>query len=288
MTNSGNDGVLRAMTDDGAFRVMVARTTETARAVVEAQQVDGFAAHQLGEAVTAAVLVRETMAPGQRVQVILGDGAGSLVVGDAWPEGRTRGLAQVKDRALGIDLDVGGNLRVERALPRGGSHSGVVEAPRNGGLDGALATYFARSEQVETFLAVACVTDLSGSDSVRAAFGYVIQLLPELTEPPLQTMRARLAQFGDLSTWLRAQGDDPQQILDALLAGCAYTPLAASPLMFACHCSRERAIGAAAALGADDLRQLIAKAETLRIHCDYCRELYEVGPSDFAQILHGA
>ncbi len=288
MTNSGNDGVLRAMTDDGAFRVMVARTTETARAVVEAQQVDGFAAHQLGEAVTAAGLVRETMAPGQRVQVILGDGAGSLVVGDAWPEGRTRGLAQVKDRARGNDHAVGANWRVARALPRGGSHSGVVEAPRNGGLDGALATYFARSEQVETFLAVACVTDLSGSDSVRAAFGYVIQLLPELTEPPLQSMRTRLAEFGDLSTWLRSRGDDPQQILDALLVGCAYTPLATSPVMFGCHCSRERAIGAAAALGADDLRQLIAKAETLRIHCDYCRELYEVGPSDFVQILHGA
>ena len=38
-------------------------------------------------------------------------------------------------------------------------------------------------------------------------------------------------------------------------------------------------------LGKDDLRGLIHKGETLRIHCDYCRELYEVGPADFEQIL---
>lgn len=273
------------MTDDGAFRVMVARTTDTVRGVVAAQEVDGFAALQLGEALTAAVLVRETMAPGHRVQVILSDAADNLVVGDAWPEGHTRGLAQVKDRALGVDLDRGSSLRVERALPRGGSHRGVVAAPGQRGIDGALAAYFHQSEQVETFLAVACLVDPSGDDAVRAAFGYVVQLLPELTEPPLKGMRERLARFGALHAWLRTQGDDPQRVLDALLATCKYTPLATSPVTFTCHCDRLRALGAAAALGADDLRQLIAKDETLRIHCDYCRTLYEIGPADFAQLL---
>ena len=75
------DTVLRAMTDDGAFRVMVARTTDTVRAIVAAQQVDGFAANQLGDLVTAAVLVRETMSPPNRVQVLLRCGRDSLGVG---------------------------------------------------------------------------------------------------------------------------------------------------------------------------------------------------------------
>lgn len=280
-----SDCVLRAMTDDGAFRVMVARTSGTVRDVVEAQRVDGFAAHQLGELVTASVLVRETMSPPNRVQVVLTDEADNLIVGDAWPEGHTRGLAQVTDRTLGVDLDRGGSLRVERALPRGASHRGVVQAPREGGMDAALASYFMQSEQIDTFVAVACATD-SASGDMTAAAGYVVQLLPELTESPLAGMRARLQAFGSLQTWLRRQGDDPQSVLDALLATCAYTPLARSPVLYRCHCSRDRALGAAAALGADDLRELIAKAETLRIHCDYCRRLYELGSDDFERILH--
>ncbi|MEZ5967408.1 MAG: Hsp33 family molecular chaperone HslO [Planctomycetota bacterium] len=283
---TASDCVLRAMTDDGAFRVMVARTTDTARSAVEAQRVEGFAAHQLGELITASVLVRETMSPPNRVQVVLADDADNLIVGDAWPEGHTRGLAQVKDRALGVDLDLGGSLRVERALPRGSSHRGVVQAPREGGLDAALTSYFTQSEQIATFVALACVTD-PGSGDLAAAGGYVVQLLPELTEPPLAAMRSRLQEFGGLQTWLRRHGDDPQVVLDALLATCTYTPLAHSPVAYRCHCTRTRAVGAAAALGRDDLRNLAAQGETLRIHCDYCRTLYELGPGDFLRILDG-
>jgi molecular chaperone Hsp33 len=277
------DTVLRAMTDDGAFRVMVARTTDTVRAIVAAQQVDGFAASQLGDLVTAAVLVRETMSPPNRVQVLLRDGRDSLVVGDAWPEGRTRGLAMVKDRVLGIDLEADGQLQVERQLPRGASHRGVVEARI--GIDGALASYFQHSEQVASFVGLATVIDPDDTTQVRSAAGYVVQLLPEVTEPPLAAMRTRLDSFGSLERWLRAEGDAPQSILAALLGNEPFTPLADTPVQFACHCSRARAIGAAAALGKDDLRGLIHKGETLRIHCDYCRELYEVGPADFEQIL---
>lgn len=284
-TSPSADSVLRAMTDDGAFRVIVARTTDTVRGIVAAQQVDGFAAQQLGDSVTASVLVRETMSPPNRVQVVLRDARGSLVVGDAWPEGRTRGLAMVKDRVLGVDLEDAGQLQVERQLPRGSSHRGVVEASTTTGIDGALAVYFRQSEQVASFVALATLVDPDDTTQVLASAGFVVQLLPELTDPPLAAMRTRLDTFGTLSRWLQGHGDAPQHVLDALLTGATYTPLADSPVNFTCHCSRARALGAAAALGKDDLRDLIDKGETLRVHCDYCRTLYEVGPADFAQIL---
>ena len=47
------DRVQRAMTDDGAFRVMTARTTETVREVLQAQGVKGQLGRALGELVTA-------------------------------------------------------------------------------------------------------------------------------------------------------------------------------------------------------------------------------------------
>ena len=90
----GADSVLRAMTNDGAFRVITARTTHTVKQTLEAQGAVGDTARHLGELITGTILVRETMAPNHRVQGLYktADRAGQLVA-DTYPDGDTRGLA---------------------------------------------------------------------------------------------------------------------------------------------------------------------------------------------------
>src|SRR5688500_245017 len=58
-----SDTVLRAITDDGAFRVITARTTDTVRGAVDVQGATGSTARAFGELLTGAILYRETMAP---------------------------------------------------------------------------------------------------------------------------------------------------------------------------------------------------------------------------------
>lgn len=279
---SNGDRVIRAMTDDGAFRVMTIRSTDTVRDAAEAQRVRGTPAAQLAELMTAAVLVRETMAPPNRVQVVLRDRHGNQIVGDAFPEGRTRGLVRVEDDALGVMTAEGGYLRVERSLPARAPHQGVIELEPEGGIDKALMAYFRDSEQVATMTAVHCVLD---DGDVRAAGGYVVQLLPEVTEPPLESMRRRLRAFQELGAELAAQDADPQWLLETLLAGCEFTRLAESPVLFACQCGADKAVGATAALGEAQLRDILAKGEPVRVHCDYCRTAYEVGLDEIRRML---
>ena len=276
------DRVLRAMTDDGSFRVIVLRSTETVRAAVAAQEAQRIAALQLGELITGAVLVRETMAPGQRVQVLLRDGAGNLITGDAFPGGGTRGLVQVEDALLGIRSDEGGTLQVLRSLPGRAPHQGVLDVEPYGGIGDGLCSYFARSEQIETFVAVRCV--LGDDGAVAAAGGYVVQLLPEVTAPPLAAMRERLRAFGDLGARLTAS-DDPRGLLHALLEGTDHTELGDSPVVFACGCGAEKALSAVAALGEQELQEALGRGEVLRVRCDYCRTVYEVGPEEYRAIL---
>src|SRR5262245_32730825 len=90
------DRVLRAMTNDGGFRVITAKTTQTVRDAVRAQRASGETARAFGELLTGAVLYRETMAPHLRVQAIL-DGAGGRgqIVADSMPEGGSRGLVRL-------------------------------------------------------------------------------------------------------------------------------------------------------------------------------------------------
>lgn len=281
--DSRGDHVLRAMTDDGAFRVMSIRSTDTVRASVEAQQVTGIAAAQLANVMTAAALVRETMAPTQRVQILLRDKSGGLVVGDSFPAGQTRGLAKVRDDVLGVDTGPGGSLEVMRSLPGRPPHQGIVETHATDGIDGALMSYFQNSEQTETMIAIETV--IGDDDLPEHAGGYIIQLLPELTDPPLEAMRKRLSGFGDLAPHLAKHDANPQWLLDALLGDEAYTRLADEPLFFGCGCGEQKAMTAVSTLDVAEIEELIEKGETLRVTCDYCREVFEVGTEQFKVVL---
>ncbi|MEO6417998.1 MAG: Hsp33 family molecular chaperone HslO, partial [Polyangiaceae bacterium] len=91
-----SDRALRAMTDDGAFRVITVDATATVRAILAAQKVPANMARLFGELVVGAILIRETLSPELRIQTILqGDDGRSRMVTDAQADGTTRGLLQL-------------------------------------------------------------------------------------------------------------------------------------------------------------------------------------------------
>ena len=131
--SDGDDSVLRAITDDGAFRVVVARTTSTVRGVLQAQHARGPSARPFGDLITGSVLFRETMAPNLRVQGVLkGVGGRGSLVADSHPSGMTRGLMQLPEGAEAVDTNAGALLQLMRTLPGGRINQGVVELPAGG------------------------------------------------------------------------------------------------------------------------------------------------------------
>ncbi|MCA8943763.1 MAG: Hsp33 family molecular chaperone HslO [Planctomycetes bacterium] len=280
--DSQSDHVLRAMTDDGAFRVMTIRCTQTVRDAANAQEAVGHAAAELGEMIVSSILVRETMAPAFRVQVAMRDEDGNQIVGDSFPEGKTRGLVRVKDNALGVRLHRTGFLQVSRSLPGRPPHEGVVSIQPDEGVEAALTDYFQQSEQVETMVGIACLTE---GEDVVAAGGYVVQLLPELTEPPLAAMRKRLAEFGPLAPHLSGGSGDPQSLMDGILGGTEYTRLHDSSVTFACICGTEKAMSALSALGRAEVQELLDAGDEIGVTCDYCRTRYSLGPTEFRRVL---
>ena len=281
-TGPARDRVIRSMTDDGAFRVMTISSTQTVRDCIAAQDVRGLPAAQLGELLTAAVLVRETMAPSLRVQILLRDDQGGLIVGDSFPEGRTRGLVRVQDEVLGVATNSkGGSVQVMRSLPGRAPHQGIVSSDQPGGITDAIGIYFQQSEQVETFVGIGCIVE---EDRVVAAGGYVIQLLPELTDPPLAAMRKRLEEFGSVDSVLVAH-DDAEWLTERLLAGTEFTRLGEDSVEFACGCGPEKAIRALAVLGKEEIEEMLADGKPIRVTCDYCREVFEAGPDEIRRIL---
>jgi molecular chaperone Hsp33 len=277
------DTVLRAITDDGAFRVITARTTQTVRGAVAAQGGTGDTARHFADLLTGAVLYRETMAPSLRVQGILTakGGAGSLVA-DSHPSGDTRGLIQLRAEAGEVDFGDGALLKFLRTLPSGKINQGVIRFPTDGGVSEALMEYMQVSEQV---LSTVSVGTLIEGDQVVAAGGYMVQLLPEVHHDALAAMTDRLERFERIDPHLRDSSFSAEWLLNQLLQDMPFTRLEQSSVSFNCWCSQLRVVSALATLSRSDIESLLADGEVLHISCDYCGRQYQVAPAQLRGLL---
>jgi molecular chaperone Hsp33 len=276
------DSVLRAMTDDGAFRVITARTSETVRGAIAAQGATGSTARTFGELITGAILYRETMAPQLRVQGVLkGSGGSGSIVADSHPSGRTRGLVQVRS-GRELDLQHGAVIQMMRTLPSGRIAQGLVELPSGGGISQALMEYMQTSEQVVSMVAVSTVVDDGGN---VAAGGYMVQLLPEVGRGPLMVMTERLRDFESIDERVGESGFSPESLLEQLLDGMPFTRLEESAVGFECWCDELRVVAAIATLSKSDLEHLLADGEVLEIACEYCKREYRIPPARLRGLL---
>ena len=290
MATTVTDRVVRSITDDGAFRVITAMTTETVRGAVAAQLAQGPLAQRFGELITGAILIREAMAPALRVQAILkGKLRKGSLVADSLPDGTSRGLVNfgAKDGEL-LLLD-GVLLQMMRSLPGGTIHQGVIEVPgvasdpsAGGVVSRALMAYMQNSEQIVSTIAVATVLD---GDRIVAAGGYIVQLLPEIERGPLMIMTERLQAFEALEEALARPEASPDTLMDELLYGFPFTRLESSPLSFACHCSQARVVESLATLPRADIEDLVKDDEVLDITCDYCRKEFQIPPTQLRPLL---
>ena len=277
------DSVLRAITDDGGFRVIATRTTETVREASSAQRVAGETARVFGELLTGAVLYRETMAPALRVQAILqGASESGQVVADSMPDGSSRGLVRGAKNGSGLKLSNGAMLQMMRTLPRGDIHRGVVEVPASGDISEALMAYMQTSEQVVSMISVGCQIK---DGEVTAAGGYIVQLLPELSDPELAIMTERLKDFRTIDALLDGVAETPERLTGEILYGMDYSILEQSEIRFGCSCSELRVLTSLATLGRADLEELIEDGEVIEVSCDYCGQEYHLSPEQLRGLI---
>ncbi len=277
-----SDSALRAVTDDGAFRVITVRTTDIVRRMLATRSLWGAEAVQLADLVTGTILVRETMAPTHRVQGLLRSADGAcLWVGDSDPDGGARGLLTRKDKKSAAPIK-GGTLEVVRTLHNGELHRGMVEVPVGSTTSQALMVYLQESEQVVSMLAIGCVL---GADHVVAAGGYIVQLLPDVGQGPLSIMAERLRDFEDIGPLLAKLDAATSPLMDEILYGMAFTRLEESPLAWRCRCGMDRVLATLATLPRSDLVALSADDKPIELSCDFCGSEYAVSPAELRALL---
>jgi molecular chaperone Hsp33 len=82
---------------------------------------------------------------------------------------------------------------------------------------------------------------------------------------------------------LKALSD--RDILRRLFAEDDVRLFESAPVFFRCRCSRERVIGMLRALGAEEIRSIVAERGTVEVHCDFCNRGYVFDAVDAEELL---
>jgi len=279
------DNVIRAMTDDGAFRVIVADTTATVRAALDVQRAETNELQRtFADLLTGAILVRESMAPNYRLQAILQrENPRARMVADTHPDGSARGLIQLPANIKELSLAGHGLLQIARTLHNGSLHQGVVSVPLGSqAMSSAFMAYMQESEQTLTMIAIGAHFS---NGQVAAAGGYMVQLLPDVAEGPLAIMTERLKDFEDIVPLLARGAGSPKELLKEMLYGMPSTKVGEREVRFACQCSAERLAASLASLPKADIESLMEGGKPLEIECDYCKKSYEFSQQQLESLL---
>ena len=140
------------------------------------------------------------------------------------------------------------------------------------------------SEQIPTACGLGVLVDRD--QSVLAAGGYLIQLLPGAGEDVITKVEGSLMAAGPVTGLLR-ENDDPEAMLRAALSDFELDILEKSPIEYRCYCSRERMERALISLGPAELQSMIDEQGYADLTCRFCDNVQHFSRADLEAMVRG-
>lgn len=148
-----------------------------------------------------------------------------------------------------------------------------------------LAAYFGQSEQIPS--AVSLGVFVNAHYEVAAAGGFLIQFHATIADDLVSHIEKALAKVPSATTMIQ-EGYQPVEMLQQALGSLPLDIVRHNTPQWYCACSRERVVRALIAIGANELRQLIAENQDTEVKCEFCTTAYIFRPQELGHILAGA
>ena len=287
------DEIVRAITADGLVKAAAITGRDLVERARNIHTLLPVATAALGRTLMAASLMGDAMKiDGSSLTLqIKGGGPLGTILAVSDEAGNVRGYVQnphveLMEKAPG-KLDVGravgetGSLTVIKDLGMKEPYVGTIDL-LSGEIADDIAAYFVESEQIPTACALGV---LVGTDqSVTAAGGYLIQLLPGASEDIITKIEAGVARVGSVSRALEG-GLDGEGLLRAVLSDFELEILETHPVEYRCYCSRDRVTRALISMGREELSSLIREQGQAELTCQFCDQIYRYSKEDLEEIL---
>ena len=290
------DEIVRVLVENAPVKAMAVsgrELVERARAIHDTWPV---ATAALGRALLAASMLGNQLKDDGGSVTLRVNGGGPLgsVMAVSDSGGNVRGYVQNGavdlPRKARAKLDVGaavgtdGELTIIRDMGLKEPYVGSVRLI-SGEIAEDLAAYYVQSEQIPTACALGVL--VAPDQTVSAAGGYLIQLLPGAGEDVIGKIESGVRRVGPVSALL-ARGVPPDELLRRVLSEFEVKVVERDPVEYRCGCSRERVSRALLSMGRDELRAMIDEQGGAQLTCQFCDAVYDFSRSDLEELLDAA
>ena len=287
------DLITRAMTKDGLVNAVAISSTGIVERARQMHKMLPTATAALGRLLSAASMMGNALKSDGASLTLQFKGGGPLgtVLAVSDNEGNVRGyvtnphvdLPLRPDGKLDVGTAVGheGTLTVIKDLHMKEPYVGTIDL-LGGEIAEDVAGYFVESEQIPTACALGVLVDRD--QSVKAAGGYLIQLMPGAGEDVITKVEGGIMAAGPVSALLD-KNDDPEQLLRDVMSDFDLKILETCPVSYRCYCSRERVERALISLGRNELEQMLAEQGGCQLTCQFCDAVYDFSAEDLKGLL---
>ncbi|MDM5296674.1 Hsp33 family molecular chaperone HslO [Bacillus pumilus] len=274
------DYLVKALAYDGKVRAYAANTTETINEAQRRHYTWPTASAAIGRTMTATVMMGAMLKGEHKLSVkIEGGGPIGAIIADGNAKGQVRGY--VSNPQVHFDLNEHGKLDVRRAVGTTGTLSVVKDIGLrdhftgqteivSGEIGDDFTYYLVSSEQVPSSVGVGVL--VNPDNTILAAGGFIIQLLPGTEEAVIERLEKRLSTIEPISKLIE-KGMSPEEVLEEVL-GEKPKILETVPVEFSCNCSKERFANGVISLGTAEIEDMIEQDGQAEAQCHFCNEKY--------------
>jgi len=280
--------LVRAISADGSVMAAVLNSTDIVSEIEKLHQTSAVVTAGLGRLATACSIMGY-MLKGEKDSLTLringGGGTGSLI---AVSNSSGNVKAFVENAIVELPLNQYGKLDVKGAVGSDGFLSVIKDLGMkepycgqvpivSGEIAEDITSYYALSEQIPTVcgLGVLVNPDLT----VRAAGGYLVQLLPFADEKCIGILEENINKIESISTIIDKKMT-PEQIVDLLLEGLEPEILDETNTFYKCDCSKERVERALISMGRSELIAIQEEQGECEVCCHFCNKKYVFGKEE--------
>ena len=281
------DKIIRATAADGFVKMAVITARDTVERARAIHSCSPTASAALGRTLCAASLLGDMMKEDKASLTIRINGGGPIgsVVAVSDSGGNVRGYAE--NPFVDLPLRQDGKLNVGGAVGR----DGMVTVSRDIGLkepyigsteliSGEIAeditAYLTESEQVPSACALGVLVDTDRS--IRAAGGFIVQLMPGADEALIGRLEENIFLMDQLTTILDEDG--PGAVFAQVLKGMEYHIVGEKDVEYRCYCSHERVKDALRSIGREELCHIAAEGKDISVSCQFCDRVYSFTPEE--------
>ena len=287
------DRIIRATAGDGFIKMAVITARDTVERAREIHSCAPTACAALGRTLCAASLMGDMMKEENASLTIRINGGGPIgsIVAVSDSSGNVRGY--VGDASVDLPLRQDGKLNVGAAVGR----DGMLTVSRDIGLrepyvgstelvSGEIAeditAYLLESEQVPSACALGVLVDTDLS--VKAAGGFIVQLMPGADTALIDTLEENIFMMDQLTTILDEDG--AEELFRQVLKGLEYHIVGEAPVEYRCYCSRERVREALLCIDSADIEDMCREGKDISVSCQFCDSVYSFTPYELKALLN--